>query len=229
MFQVLLESRSVRPRRAGSTVASALTHGALLAAVIWLARPGAGRAITTHAPNQPPVYLIPAQPTPRIERRPEGRSGVTGTRIVANPTFNMTTLPPIDIALTPPVANDPVAPAGDGFNAIALSPGAGPVYTGEVIEERLVDRAPRVTGRALEPRYPASLRDAGIQGRVVAEFVVDTLGRAELDGLKLDAPQALFAEAVRAVLPRYRFTPGEAAGRKVRTRVQLPFDFALSR
>ncbi|MDQ6635462.1 MAG: energy transducer TonB [Gemmatimonadota bacterium] len=229
MFQVLLESRSVRARRAGSTVASALTHGVVLAAVIWLARPGAGRAITTHAPTQPPVYLIPAQPTPQIERRPEGRSGVTGTRIVANPTFNMTTLPPIDIALTPPVANDPIAPPGDGFNAIALSLGGGPVYTGEVIEERLVDRAPRVIGRAPEPRYPAPLRDAGIEGRVVAEFVVDTLGRAELDGLKLDAPQALFADAVRAVLPRYRFTPGEAAGHKVRTRVQLPFDFALTR
>jgi hypothetical protein len=47
--------------------------------------------------------------------------------------------------------------------------------------------------------------------------------------LKLDASQPLFAEAVRAVLPRYRFTPGEAANHKVRTRVQLPFDFALRR
>jgi hypothetical protein len=31
------------------------------------------------------------------------------------------------------------------------------------------------------------------------------------------------------VLPRFRFTSGEAAGRKVRTLVALPFDFTLVR
>ena len=39
--------------------------------------------------------------------------------------------------------------------------------------------------------------------------------------------RAEFAESVRAALPRFRFSPGEAGGRKVRTRVQIPFDFTL--
>jgi protein TonB len=87
-----------------------------------------------------------------------------------------------------------------------------------------------VSGRALEPRYPSSLRDAGVQGRVVVQFVVDTLGRAEMAELQVvETPHALFVESVRAALSHYRFSPGEAGGRKVRTRVQVPFDFRLTK
>jgi protein TonB len=102
--------------------------------------------------------------------------------------------------------------------------------SGAALDEHLVDRAPRVLGRAIEPRYPAALRDAGVQGRVVVQFVVDTLGRAELDELQVvESAHPQFVESVRAALARYRFSPGEAGGRRVRTRVQLPFDFALVR
>ena len=62
------------------------------------------------------------------------------------------------------------------------------------------------------------------------QFVIDTLGRAELDGLQVvESAHPQFVEAIRAALARYRFSPGEAGGRRVRTRVQLPFDFALVR
>ena len=228
MFKVLLESRSVRPRRAGGTVASALMHGALFAAVIWLARPDSGRAVAPPAPRKPVIY-VPVPPTPRIDRRSDGRAGPAGERTVAIPNFKTTTLPPIDVGPIQPLPSDPLLPSGDELRPRDRFPGTEPGQTGDVVDEHFVDRVPRVIGRAPEPRYPASLREAGIQGRVVAEFVVDTLGRAELDGVKLDASQALFAEAVRAVLPRYRFTPGESGRGKVRTRVQLPFDFALTR
>jgi protein TonB len=234
MFHVLLESRSVRPRRAGSTLASALMHGALLAAVIWLARPGAGRAITPPGSLKPPVVYVPVHPETRADHRMDHRSargGAQAGRSLPMPILTPTELPPIDLAIAVPVLADPGGPAaGNDLGPRALSTDGGRFHhQGDVLDEHFVDRTPRVIGRAPEPRYPASLREAGIQGRVVAEFVVDTLGRAELDGLKIDAPQALFAEAVRAVLPRYRFTPGEANGGKVRTRVQLPFDFALTR
>ncbi|HET7189424.1 MAG TPA: energy transducer TonB, partial [Gemmatimonadaceae bacterium] len=114
-----------------------------------------------------------------------------------------------------------------------LPVGGGPSIlagSGGVVDERLVDRAPRLMGTAVEPKYPASLRAAGIEGRVVVQFVVDTLGRAELADLQVvETPHTLFVDAVRAALARYRFTVGEAAGRKVRTRVQLPFVFTLTR
>jgi protein TonB len=98
------------------------------------------------------------------------------------------------------------------------------------MDERLVDRAPRLAERAIEPRYPTSLREAGIEGRVVVQFVVDTLGRAEVDELHVvESPHPQFVESVRAALARYRFTVGESAGRTVRTRVQMPFQFTLKR
>jgi protein TonB len=145
------------------------------------------------------------------------------------PNFNATQLPPVDLVLAVPQPTDLPTPPGDELRTSGSIDGTALQASDGVLDEHVVDRTPRVIGRAPEPRYPTPLREAGVQGRVVAEFVVDTLGRAELDGLRLDASQALFAEAVRAVLPRYRFTPGEAAGRKVRTRVQLPFDFTLTR
>jgi protein TonB len=232
MLQVLLESRSVRPPRAGSTLASAVMHGALLAAVIWLARPGAGRAITPPGSLKRPVY-VPVQPETRPDHRIDHRSargGAQAGRTLPMPIFTPTELPPIDLAIAVPVVADPGAPGPRDDLVIRThgSPVGGLHYQGDVVDEHVVDRVPRVIGRPPEPRYPAPLREAGIQGRVVAEFVVDTLGRAEMDGLKLDAAHPLLAESVRAVLPRYRFTPGEASGGKVRTRVQLPFDFALT-
>ncbi|MFL5605481.1 MAG: energy transducer TonB [Gemmatimonadaceae bacterium] len=231
MFDVLMESRAARPRRTGSTVTSAVAHGALIAAVIWLARPGSGRAITP--PLQPPIY-VPVHPETRVDHRIDhrsARSGAQAGRTLPIPIFTPTELPPIEVAISVPVLADPGVSGAitDLDRNMFPCDCRPPHYPGDVVDEHLVDRGPRVLGRPPEPRYPTALREAGIQGRVVAEFVVDTLGRPELDVLKLDASQVLLAESVRAVLPRYRFTPGEANGHKVRTRVQLPFDFTLTR
>ena len=99
---------------------------------------------------------------------------------------------------------------------------------GGVVDVAVVERIPRMLGNAPTPRYPASLRESGISGNVVIRFVVDTLGRAELDGVVIqEATHMLFADAVKNVLGFYRFSPGEVGGRKVRTLVQVPFTFAL--
>ena len=65
---------------------------------------------------------------------------------------------------------------------------------------------------------------------MLAEFVVDTLGRAELASLRFpELANPLFGHAVREALAHYRFMPGEIAGRRVRTRVALPFEFKLEK
>jgi protein TonB len=231
MFNVLLESRAARPRRPRSTIASAVVHGAIIAAVILLTRPYPGRAVT--ARRAEPITYVPVPTEPQIDQRTDhsarGANRNTGRPTRTAPSFNSTELPPIDLVLAAPRVDELPSVPSDGFRSSATLPGPGLQRPDGVIDEHLVDRVPRVIGRAPEPRYPTALRESGIQGRVVAEFVVDTLGRAEMDGLKLDAAHPLLGESVRAVLPRYRFTPGEAAGGKVRTRVQLPFDFALTR
>jgi TonB family protein len=80
------------------------------------------------------------------------------------------------------------------------------------------------------PRYPDILRQAGVEGEVLAQFVVDTTGLANVASFKtLRSTHDLFAQAVRAALPEMRFTPALVGGRKVKQLVQMPFTFAVNR
>jgi TonB family protein len=78
--------------------------------------------------------------------------------------------------------------------------------------------------------YPDSLRRAGIEGEVDAEFTVDTTGRVDqAAGIKITkATNDLFSAAVRSALPRMKFFPAEIGGHKVRQLVQQPFTFAIT-
>ena len=89
-----------------------------------------------------------------------------------------------------------------------------------------------VAGAAIsgQPRYPAELKAARVEGEVQAEFVVDTNGLVVPGSLKVRrSDHALFTEAVREALPRMRFVAAEIGERKVKQVVQQPFQFALSR
>jgi protein TonB len=78
------------------------------------------------------------------------------------------------------------------------------------------------------PKYPDILKQASVTGEVLAQFVVDTTGRAEMSTFKvLKSSHDLFTSAVRAVLPQMRFLPAETGGRKVKQLVQLPFSFDI--
>lgn len=79
------------------------------------------------------------------------------------------------------------------------------------------------------PHYPESMRQAMIEGEVLAQFVVDTLGQAEMETFKvLRSPHPDFTRAVWAGLPALRFTPAEFDSHKVRQLVQEPFVFCLT-
>ena len=79
-------------------------------------------------------------------------------------------------------------------------------------------------------RYPAAMRRANREGEVLAQFVVDTTGRAEMGSYKvLKTTHELFGNAVKNALSGMRFIPAEVGGRKVRQLVQQPFTFAISK
>ena len=74
------------------------------------------------------------------------------------------------------------------------------------------------------------LRRAGLEGQVLAQFVVDSTGRALLDSytaLHSDHPQ--FTSAVKTALARLRYLPAEVGGRRVPQLVQQTFQFTLNR
>jgi protein TonB len=98
------------------------------------------------------------------------------------------------------------------------------VYSTDVVEER----PERVGGPA--PRYPEILRQAGIDGQVRVECVVDTAGHAELGSVRVvSSTNPLFDAAAREAVAASLFRPGRLGGRAVRVRVLVPLSFQVSR
>lgn len=83
---------------------------------------------------------------------------------------------------------------------------------------------------AIGPKYPQQLRDAHIEGEVLAQFVVDTTGRVDMNTFKvLKSDNALFSDAVRTALAEMQFDPALVGDRPVKQLLQQPFEFILSR
>jgi TonB family protein len=107
----------------------------------------------------------------------------------------------------------------------------------QLVAQRAIFNADQVDQRAyldttqsVDPTFPQPLFAAGIQGLVVAEFVVDTAGRVE-DGTVdiISSTAAPFTDAVRAALPSASFIPAVKNGHAVRQLVQQPFEFSVDR
>ena len=74
--------------------------------------------------------------------------------------------------------------------------------------------------------YPDSLWGSGVSGRVLAEFVVDTLGTIEDETIGIvSSSHPAFSQAVLNALTVASFRPALRNGRPVRQVVQLPFIF----
>jgi len=234
MLGVLLESRARRQRRAGGMALSIGTHlaiiGAVTATTVHATRPTRDPIVPVHL--APPVH--PAPPTPV---RPQTRSSAPATRgtpdIVVEPihvpTEIPTTMPVVD--LTPRVMPDyesirPGTPTGSGVGARSVIDGEGSGvadntdWRGNELLMRIV-----TSGR---PRYPDLLRQAGVDGRVLVRFVVDTMGRIDLTSVQvLESTHDLFTRAVRDILGNFRFKPAESNGHRLRAMAEMPFEFQM--
>ena len=80
------------------------------------------------------------------------------------------------------------------------------------------------------PHYPPSLMEAGIQGRVVLRFVLDTTGVPERGSVQVvAATDPGFVSSARAVILGSVFKPGRILDRKVRTQVTIPITYTIRR
>lgn len=127
---------------------------------------------------------------------------------------------------------------GAGRCSILLFVGGEEVFSSEIpaaLREAMLDRmvAKRIAsvkqaGPRLmfgpAPEYPASLRQAGLKGRVVVAMHLSPQGGVS-DPVIEEATDPAFGEAVLAVLPSWRFVPQVVNGRAVETRVKLPLAF----
>ena len=189
-----------------------VSHAVIIAAVL------VSRAARSEQPR--PVIIGPELwPSPTPVTAPH----VPGAPIVGGPVWPPD-LPIVDVPGIPPIESviTPVgAPSGPPVHAGL--PGDGGVWDSGIVDER-----PEVLSGPILT-YPELMRQAGIEGRVVVEVVIDSLGRAEPGSLRIvESPQRAFEAPALSYVRRALFRPARVTGRSVRVLVRLPIDFRIT-
>jgi protein TonB len=225
MFEILPASSVHTDARASHALASAAVHAGLIAAAVLLTARVAA-APTGHASSSIMVYLPPvraADPGPPARADP-----------VTVPTLSLPVIEPLPLPTVGPVSASsttstpgvrtvlglPGRPGAGADPSWLAGPPAGGAWTASEVDVPVDILEP---GRLV---YPTVLERAGVTGRVVMEFVVDTLGRVEPRSLRVvSSTHPAFDQAARDAVLGTRFRPARARGLPVRqlARQQLSF------
>lgn len=143
-----------------------------------------------------------------------------------------------DVSIPGPISIDPIRidpgapadPVGDlrrsmsndhrttGFSFGTPQPGSGS-YEGVLLSGEVDDPVQAIDARP--PKYPRAHEVAGIPGRVVLTFVVDTTGKVEPRTLSVtEATDSAFAQSSREAIMATRFSPARVRGQAVRQLVR---------
>ena len=234
MFANLVESKKKKQRSMGGTVASFFLHAGLISLAVYAT---AHAAVEFEKPKQEKVDFVEVkkdEPPPPKEEPPPPPPDVAappppkGFQVLTAPVEIPDVLPDID--LSKKITNEADFSGKGVQGGTAKGVGDRPVAQDQPFFEFQVEKPVSALPGSAPPRYPDILRQAGVEGEVLAQFVVDTTGRAEMGSFKvLKASHDLFGTAVRNALPGMRFIPAEVGGRKVRQLVQQPFSFAIAK
>ena len=225
MFDHLIESsRKTNKKGAfGLGVVSLVGHSVIVLAAV-VATLTAGEKKDEGAIDTAMVFLNQEE-----QKKPEEQPPVVdvpqlkGFQTVVAPMDIPTNIPPINLQ----EHFDPKDYTGTGVEGgigTGIVPDAGQVFMESVVEER-----PEVlSGPALN--YPDLLRQAGVQGRVLVQAIIDTSGRAEPPSVKvIQSPNPGFDQPAKNYVLRALFRPARVHGRAVRVLVNLPIDFKIKR
>ena len=95
------------------------------------------------------------------------------------------------------------------------------------LEAMVDDRPEYLSGPGLQ--YPRVLREARIEGDVLLEFVVDTLGRAEPPSIRvIESTNRAFEGAAFEAIRGSRYRAGRVRGVAVRVLVRQRLEFSLA-
>jgi len=236
MFNNLLESKPKKEKRGGGTVTSVVLHSILVGLAVYAT---ANAAIRNEKPRQEKIDFVETpkdQPPPKEEPPPPPPPDVVvappppkGFQVLTAPVEIPDVIPDIDLSkkVTDEADFSGKGVAGGvakGKEGVAVVQSDQPYFEFQV--EKPVVPAPG----SISPRYPDMLRQAGVEGEVLAQFVVDTTGKAEPGSLKiLKSSHDMFVQSVKNALPQMKFIPAEVGGRKVKQLVQQPFTFSISK
>ena len=233
MFTRLLESKRKGGRSVWGAAFSTVAHTAAIALAVFAT--AQARAGDPPKPDvlvwvEPPVVQPAAPAAPAAPVAPDGRTDRQSPLPAPDPLLIDridVVIPPVDLNPSLP-ASGPAIVSSAGNDSSRAAP-AGGVASSEPFTGDQVERQVSLRPGSSPPRYPSALRVAGIEGQVIALFVVSEAGRVEPATVRFTlSDNPLFEDAVKSALERMRFVPAEVGGRKVRQLVQMPFVFTLT-
>jgi TonB family protein len=251
MLDVLVSSRPPYRRRPQAAIGSLVTHALVLALAIEASRT---TVRISHVPIMDTTLVFLrrlAPPAVRPAEPPRPKVGVAGDRnlvVVENPppkgfqtvvapTDIPAGIPPIDLKARPLDPRDFTGRGVEGGVAYGVVGGTGKVDpeppAADVVYLATTQDArfePAVLISQPVPMYPPLLREIGLSGRVLLQFVVDTTGRVEPASIRViestnDGFEAPARESVAAAVYR----PAHLGPQPVRQRSQQPIRFIATR
>jgi TonB family protein len=231
LFARLLESqRAAAASRAMAegVVVSTVAHALLVGGWLALHRDVEPVRVSPDERFTPVEYLVPRDRLPGLRPQQE-----TVTWTALTPVSGQGYAPPA--TETPPPAEDrlEIEVARGEEKEIEVAPESferlPPIALGDSIKTELeVDSTVRRYDDGVAPAYPPTLLRRQVEGAVVVQYVVDTLGRADTSTFRVvSATHPEFARAVKAALPAMRFRPAIISSRMVPQLVQQPFAFRI--
>jgi periplasmic protein TonB len=238
MFDNLIESKAKKQRRAGGMVFSAVLHAVLITGAIYgtlqakeqLEKPKAEKVEFVEMKKKdepPPPKEEPKPPPPDVVMKAPPPKGF---QVLTAPIKIPDVLPDIDLSKKVTNEEDFSGKGAAGGIAKGVVGGTPQPVSDQPYFEFQVEKQVAGMPNNPSPRYPDMLRSANVEGEVLAQFVVDTTGRAEMNTFKvLKSSHDLFTNSVKSALANMKFYPAEVGGRKVKQLVQMPFVFSLNK
>jgi TonB family protein len=162
-----------------------------------------------------------------------------GFRTVVAPGDIPTDILPADVSETPMDPRDFSGRGVEGGVAWGVVGGTGsieqsrvlPQDGGDVVYAATFDHAlyePAQLVSQPTPRYPPAMLAVGVSGRVVLEFIVDTMGTVEPPSIVVvESSHQAFEEPARESVLRAIFVPAQLGNLSVRQRSRQPINFVL--
>ncbi len=228
MFDNLIESRPKKRKSGAQMLASVAAHVVLVGAAVWVTQ-GAAETVKRILADTTMVFLEPPKQTPPPPDQPPPDAVVAanpppqGFQVVLPPDAIPQEIPPVDLNQHFD-ARDFTGKGVEGGIAAGVVGGTGPVES-QVFLEAQVDDPPTLIS-AGPNRYPEVLRAAGIAGRVVVKFVIDTAGHPEPNTIQIvSTPHPGFSNAAKEMVSKSLFHPGKVRGQAVAVLVQQAINF----
>ena len=221
MFDVLIESNRKRDKKlAGTGLVSVIMHSGVIAGVVY-ATLSAGVTDNSNKIDTAMVYITQETKQPDQPPPPELNVQLKGFQTVVAPTDIPTNIPPVNLQ----EHFDPKDFSGSGVEggvSTGIVPSSDQVFAVDVVQEK----PERLAGPP--PVYPPLLQSAGIEGTVMVQAVIDTMGRVEPASIKIvTSANPGFNESAKQTVMKSLFRPARVYGKAVRVLIQLPVAYTI--